>query len=200
MSLKFKHRIAQSAIRVLASTWRITLHGTMPQKPSVVAFWHGEMLPVWKLFSCEKNLPNVAIVSLSRDGEILSGILKHWGFDLLRGSSSRKSSDFLSEAVSQAKTSNILITPDGPRGPAKQFKAGAVIIAQRAGVDLFLTRIEVRSKKVFGKSWDEFILPLPFSKIEIYMENTGRIDPNLGKEETSKIIAEVETKLNIIGR
>jgi len=57
----------------ISKTWRITTQGNIPQPPAIIAFWHGYMLPVWKYFS-DKN-PS-ALISQSKDGEILAAILE----------------------------------------------------------------------------------------------------------------------------
>ncbi|MCK5743069.1 MAG: hypothetical protein KAH48_12720, partial [Chlorobi bacterium] len=68
--MNIKKNIAVNLFRLLASTWRIKVKG-VPASPAVVVFWHGQMLPAWKVFS-GKN-PR-AVVSMSKDGQILSDL------------------------------------------------------------------------------------------------------------------------------
>lgn len=192
MKHKNKLGIAVTLLDAISKTWRISLQGEMPVSPCLIAFWHGQMLPVWKLFA-SKNA--AALVSLSKDGQILSSLLEKWGFDLARGSSSRQSEPLLPIMIEKAKSNYLLITPDGPRGPALNMKAGAVIAAQRAGVPLYLCGVEIGSKFTFKNSWDNFILPLPFSKISISLHKYGTIDNNLNKEEINQIISDAENML-----
>ncbi len=159
----------------------------------VAAFWHGKMLIGWHLF--RKNNP-AAIVSTSKDGELLTRVLKHWKYDLVRGSSSKGGKEalqILTDKALEGKT--IVITPDGPLGPAKKFKAGAVIAAQRAVKPLLLAGIGY-GKSVKLKSWDGFEIPYPFSKVYVEFSEPILIERNLSYDETSEVIKKTGAKLN----
>lgn len=195
MKLTIPQRVAVSAMNLISETWRINIEGEFPQKPAVIAFWHGKMLPAWKIFS--KSSP-VGVVSQSRDGEILSLLLLKWGFRLIRGSSSKDSKTTLAEIINSAQKDFVLITPDGPRGPQYRFKAGALIAAQRSGCKLVLCAVMIKRKIVFRKSWDRFEFPIPFTKISIAFSEPMTIDPNLTKDETSEKIFLAESMLNQI--
>ncbi len=179
-------------INLLSKTWRISIHGEMPEAPCVVAFWHGGMLPVWNIFK-KKNA--VGVTSLSKDGDMLAALLKMWGFSLIRGSSSHGGSDVLKEMTDVAQNSIVLITPDGPRGPRLEMKAGALIAAHRAHVPLVLCGVKIHSKKVLLKSWDLFEIPLPFSKIELRFSEKFLIPENASREEIDGLLKECERKL-----
>ena len=92
--------------------------------------------------------------------------------------------------------SSIAVTPDGPRGPARKLKAGAVITAKKSGLPLVLVGIGFQKKRKLLKSWDKFEIPLPFSKTKVIYSDPIKIDKGLSYEETSKIIEECEKKLN----
>src|SRR3989339_614407 len=162
MGLKLSHRFSIFLLRLISKTWRYEIDGNIPEKPAIIAFWHGLMLPVWKYFS--KHEP-IAVVSLSKDGEILSDILEKWKYTLIRGSSSKGGKEVLESIVEQANDGLTLITPDGPQGPIHEFKAGGVIASQRSGVPLILCGVKIKWKFTFKKSWDRFSFPYPFSKI-----------------------------------
>jgi len=172
------------SIKLLASTWRISVEGESKFPKAVIAFWHGKMLPCWKLFS---NQNKSAVISLSKDGELLTKLLHSWNYNVLRGSSSTGSKEVLYEMEHTARTSTILITPDGPRGPLHTAKPGAVIVAQRAEVPLVLCKVKVKCK-ITLKSWDRFEIPLPFSNISIQFLPPIIIDNNANREEISSII------------
>ena len=194
--MNFK-KLAPSLIHLLSKTWRISIHGEMPQAPCVVAFWHGGMLPVWKVFK-KKNA--IGVTSLSKDGDMLATLLKMWGFSLIRGSSSKGGSKVLQEMVEAARNSFVLITPDGPRGPRFEMKAGAVIAAQRANISLVLCGVEIHSKKILLKSWDLFQIPLPFSKIELGFSEKIFVSENASREEIEGLLKECERKLTELSK
>ena len=193
MKLELKYRFAVLLLNLLSKTWRFRIiEGTFPDKPAIIVFWHGLMLPGWKLF--EGKSPK-AIVSLSKDGEILSNLLQKWGFEVIRGSSSKNGKEVLKLIINNALEHYVLITPDGPQGPANKMKAGAIVACQRSGTKLFLCGISINSKKIFNKSWDKFQLPYPFSKIYIRFSEAIEIEKNTEKKEINTIISKYEIKL-----
>jgi lysophospholipid acyltransferase (LPLAT)-like uncharacterized protein len=193
MKLELKYKIAVFLLNMLSKTWRIRImEGDIPEKPAIIVFWHGLMLPGWKLF--EGKNPK-AIVSLSKDGEILSSLLKKWGFEVIRGSSSKNGKEALELIINNAVDNYVLITPDGPQGPANKMKAGAVVACQRSGTKLYLCGITINSKKIFNKSWDKFQLPYPFSIVNIRFSEAIEIEKSLDKKEITTFISKYEIKL-----
>jgi lysophospholipid acyltransferase (LPLAT)-like uncharacterized protein len=162
-------------------------------KNYVLAFWHGTMLLPWYL-NRNKNL--VALVSKSKDGELLAKILKNWKYDVVRGSSSKDGNVVLRMMIEFAQGNrSIAITPDGPRGPMCKMKAGAVITAQKSSIPLILAGIGIQKKKIL-KSWDKFEIPAFFSKAKIVYSNPIFFNNDMDYDETSKMIDICENKLN----
>lgn len=62
------------------------------------------------------------------------------------------------------KNSEIMITADGPKGPLREIKDGTILIAKKTGAAL-IPVTWYSSKKIFERSWDKFMMPLPFGKI-----------------------------------
>jgi lysophospholipid acyltransferase (LPLAT)-like uncharacterized protein len=151
------------------------IEGEVPKK-AVVIFWHGKMFAGWFVATRKgqgKRPRPVALVSPSKDGDILSSVLKRWGYKVQRGSSSRSGLEALRRAIDSVKAGEcdrIVITPDGPRGPIHRLKRGAFLAAQELQLPVYFLRIHYRRAKVLGKSWDKFEIPLPFSGIQISVE------------------------------
>lgn len=166
-------------------------------KNYILAFWHGTMLLPWYLH----GNPNVAaLISKSKDGDLLAKILKHWNYKVVRGSSSTDGDIALAIMIDFAKNNySVTITPDGPRGPAHKFKAGAVITAKKSEVPLILAGVGFQKKKVLS-NWDKFEVPYFFSKAKIVYSEPIFIGANLSYEETSNIISNCENKLNELQR
>jgi lysophospholipid acyltransferase (LPLAT)-like uncharacterized protein len=185
-------------VDLLLMTVKIVEDGKeLPKENFVAAFWHGKMLIGWKLLS--RRNP-AALVSESKDGELLTKVLRHWKYELARGSSSKGGKDALEILVRKAKDGfTIGITPDGPRGPAKKFKAGAVIIAKRSLKPLVLIGIGFQ-KSVRLKSWDAFEIPKPFSRVYVKCSEPMYYEENLSYEETSEAILKAEEELNKINK
>lgn len=185
--------IAKKLFTFIAKTWRFEPL-ILPTEPLIVAFWHGGMLPCWYLF---RTIKPVGIVSKSKDGEILSHLLEHWGYRLVRGSSSSGGSEVLKEMTNYASQGHsILITPDGPRGPMGVFKVGAIIASQRAQVPIVLLKPYVHSAYIFKKSWDKFSLPLPFTTIRFSIKKIEAISPTVLPNEIEEIASNCEEWLS----
>ncbi|HLP27358.1 MAG TPA: lysophospholipid acyltransferase family protein [Candidatus Didemnitutus sp.] len=191
-----KSALASASIRALARTWSVHIEGRFPTGPCIVAFWHGEMLPVWFAF---RALRPVALVSPSTDGAILGTLLADWGYNVVKGSSSRGGKEALQILVDQAAHNVVLITPDGPRGPAHIAKPGAIVAAHRAGVPLVLVRMRATRTKIFTRSWDKFQLPLPFAQITLHVSAPIEVPAFLSREGIDGVIAEVTEHLNRLG-
>ncbi len=132
-------------------------------------FWHGKMFAGWYAMSERKP---VALVSSSKDGNLLSSVLAHWKYKLARGSSGKKGMEALTEAmdvVRRGEADTLVITPDGPRGPLHNFKRGAFIAARTLDIPLYMVRVHYHNRFIFQRSWDQFELPLPFSRVSIKM-------------------------------
>lgn len=188
--------LTSALIRVLASTWRIHVEGTLPTAPCIVVFWHGEMLPIWYAFRGSKP---VALVSSSGDGSLLAKLLQDWGYRVVRGSSSQGGKEALQDIVANAAASIVLLTPDGPRGPAHVCKPGAVVASNRSGVPVIPVRMMAAGKKIFHRSWDAFQVPLPWSRITVHIGAEIQPDTNATREEIDAAITHVTDKLERLG-
>lgn len=159
----------------------------------IIAFWHGTMLLPWYL---HRNQKIVALVSKSKDGDLLAKLLRKWNYQVIRGSSSSGGNIALKIMIDYAKNeSTIAITPDGPRGPAKKMKAGAVITAKKSGLPLVLVGVSYKNKRIL-KNWDSFQIPAFFCKSNVVYSKPIYIDENLDYESTSGLINLCEDKLN----
>ena len=161
-------------------------------KPFVFAFWHGSMLFPWWW---ARKTKAAALVSQSKDGEILSGILEQWGYTVVRGSSSKGSKDAMQQMRDLVERGHTLcITPDGPRGPMHELRMGAVRVAQTKGVPLFFCTVAYRKKKVL-RSWDRFEVPLPFTRAGISFSDPVFIPNELTGEPLEELRREIETAM-----
>ncbi len=159
----------------------------------VLAFWHGFMLVPWYL---HRNKNFGALISMSKDGELLANVLNKWNYKVVRGSSNKGGKEALENILQMIKGKHpVAITPDGPTGPPLKMKAGAVVLAKKSGVPLILLGIHYRNAKTL-KSWDSFRIPKPFSKVCAVYSDPIYIDANLTYDETSGIIEQTENELN----
>jgi len=159
----------------------------------IIVFWHGTMIVPWFLMR-GKNLST--IISKSKDGEILSRLLTKWTYNVRRGSSSKGGKEVLENLIEDAKNFNsIAITPDGPRGPDRVMKAGATVIAKKTGLPIILAGTAYKQRLKL-KSWDNFEVPMFFSKACIKYSYPIYVDKNLSYDETDKLINKLGSELN----
>lgn len=100
----------------------------------ILAFWHRHIL--LSLHSRWRR-PTTAIISRSKDGEIVSGVLRFYGAETARGSSTRGGEVALREILRAIQAGkNIAFTPDGPKGPSQIVKDGVIYVAKVSGLPI----------------------------------------------------------------
>ena len=138
-----------------------------------VAFvvWHNRLFLSPEIFRRYRNgRAFYGLVSASKDGAWLDALYSLLGMRTVRGSSSRLGREAVTALVNVMRAGNdIGITPDGPRGPVYDFKAGCLIVARRAHAPILLLSGEFFSSWRL-KSWDRFYLPKPFSRVRLHCE------------------------------
>lgn len=140
-------------------------------KTLIMAFYHQDELALIPNF-INKNV--CALVSSSKDGEIMHSALMHLGFQTVRGSSNKKPIAGLIAAIKKAKQGyNFAVAVDGPRGPIYEIKEGVLKISEKTGYPIIPVRAAISKYYLFKKAWNQARLPLPFSTVTI---NVGKID------------------------
>jgi lysophospholipid acyltransferase (LPLAT)-like uncharacterized protein len=150
---------------------RIGLEENHVPSPVILCFWHNRILAITLAFL--RRYPTrhrggvTVLTSPSRDGEILARVVGGFRMGAVRGSSSRRGSQALRELVTLATSGrDIAITPDGPRGPRYKLGPGAVSLAQLTGAPIVPVHATF-SRALRMKTWDGFIIPLPFSTVSV---------------------------------
>ena len=140
------------------------------------ALWHNRLLifpfVLRRFFS---NRHGAALISASRDGDLLADAITRFGFDVVRGSSSRLGASAILQLTDVlASGGDVVITPDGPRGPAYELGPGIIYLAQKSRAAVLPVNMEYSSCWRL-KSWDRFILPRPFAKICVIIGQPHRV-------------------------
>jgi len=137
-------------------------HGTV-----IYAFWHNRMLiPAYTHINQNVHV----IISQHRDGEIISRIIGKLGFHSIRGSSKRGGLKALKEAIEVMNKYDVAITPDGPTGPKEIVKEGILFLAYKTGKPIIPSSFVIRDKWELH-SWDNFIIPKPFTPVKMIYGN-----------------------------
>lgn len=160
--------LASWVIRLLHASLRIDyLHLDRPQnfwakrQPVILAFWHDQLLLMVKGY----HGPEARIlISSSKDGELIARTMGCFGQGAVRGSSSRGGASALREMVRlKREPFDLVVTPDGPRGPRHRVKPGVAQLAKLTGRPV-IPMAFVCSRGHRFASWDRFLLPFPFGR------------------------------------
>jgi lysophospholipid acyltransferase (LPLAT)-like uncharacterized protein len=158
-------------------------------QPVVFALWHGRLLPPTYR---HRNRQIVTLASRSGDGEYITRVLHHWGFEVVRGSSSRGGDAALRELIRKVRSGrSVAITADGPRGPREQMKHGVLQIAQVTGAPLVVVG-SAASRAWRLNSWDSFMIPKPFSKLRVVYGDAVFIPRDLKAEGLPAMVNRLE--------
>lgn len=204
--------IAWLTVRLLAATWRYEVATGAPAAlelarrggPVLLCGWHQSLLPLsaWLLNGPLRvgHVPTF-LVSRSRDGELVSRLLRLWGARTVRGSSSRGGAEglrALHRAIRKERASVVTLA-DGPRGPERQFKPGTLVLAQVNAAPLIPLACLASSAWQLG-SWDRLLVPKPFARIRIALGPPVEVDRELDEAGRATLAVAMAELLNGLER
>ena len=130
-------------------------------QPSIISFWHGDLM---MMLHSRYRRPISVMSSRHRDGALIANAFRFFGVEVARGSTTRGAMAALREFIRAARRgSNLVFTPDGPRGPARKAQSGVVFCAQATGLPIVPIAFQAEHQKRL-RSWDAFKVPRPFSR------------------------------------
>ena len=166
--------------------------------PYIVITWHNRLLFFAAIMPGFARKRTAAMISRSRDGQYLSNIMKLFGVNTVRGSSSKRGAGALRESITHLKNGyNVAITPDGPRGPRYKLSCGPIILASKTGTPILPLTINSSSYWEL-KSWDKFQIPKPWARVNLIIGDPIYVPQDLSDEEMKEWQIKVETQLNKI--
>lgn len=139
-------------------------HAFAAAVPPIIGFWHGRILPSVYYF---RHRGIVVITSQNFDGEWIARIIERFGFGTARGSSSRNAGAALRQLIRHLRSGrSTAFTLDGPRGPLREAKAGAIWLASATGCPILPFHMEADRAWTL-RSWDRAQIPKPFSTLSV---------------------------------
>lgn len=168
------------------------------RKASLFVSWHQGLLYYVYHF---RNRNGIIMVSRSKDGEIIDRVLKLFGYQSARGSSSRggkEALDVMIETINRIRCSGGLVA-DAPRGPFGVAKIGIIKLAKETGLPLIPVMVWAKQKILF-KSWDKTLFPLPFTRIVFFYEPPIWVPPDATGEQMERIRSDLTDQLNRMHR
>lgn len=202
--MKSKHRVVGTlgrlAVDALLRTVRFEVEGgehytRLIERGERVIFtlWHGRLLP---LTYFHRGGGIAALISRSGDGEYIARIVEGWGYETVRGSSSRGGGEALRALVRRARDGlSLAITPDGPRGPRQALQPGVITAAQLTGLPILPLAAGCR-RAWWPGSWDRFCIPKPFSTVRVLYGEPRRVARDASHAELQSHARELEEQMN----
>lgn len=183
LQLRIFSFLAWFAVSILCLTVRFRSVGEeklFQGKGRVMMTWHGQQLPGYFYF---RRRAYAIIVSLSKDGDLASSIMRRFGWKIIRGSSNRGGARALIEMIRLLRQGGVVaVTPDGPSGPLYHIEPGVIYMAQKTESELVPCSFVMDRFWEFN-SWDRFVVPKPFSKCVVYFGTELSIPSKLSEDE-----------------
>lgn len=161
---------ATCRVRVVAGEEH--LDAALRDHPTCVpTFWHEQLLAgaSFTVDTLRARGREVAfLVSPSLDGDLVTKIVERAGGRVVRGSATRSGVKSLRDLyrLMRKESASPLFTPDGPVGPPREAKLGAILLAQLAGTPVLPLAVVPRRAWRLG-TWDRLQVPLPFTRVAV---------------------------------
>jgi len=142
------------------------------QEQHVCVTWHGELFMSTQAYRyIHKKHQASAIISQHFDGTLIARTLHFFNIRALRGSSKKGAMQVLKQSFKSIKGGEeVLITPDGPRGPRHSMSDGVIGIAMKSNLPIFV--MNYKAEKCWKlNSWDAFVIPKPFTRVDFYIQS-----------------------------
>jgi lysophospholipid acyltransferase (LPLAT)-like uncharacterized protein len=192
--------LGAAALRLLGRTLRIQREEAAAaplwarNAPAIYVVWHGRILLLPYIYAGRKGQ---VLISRSRDGDLVARFIARFGIQAVRGSSSRGGAHAL-RALARllADGWNVLVIPDGPRGPRERLKPGVVALARFSGCPIVPLAVGA-SRGWRLRSWDALLIPAPFARCVVRFGKPIDVAA-AGPEEDEAARREVEEALRAV--
>ena len=196
---RFLAWLSSLVIHLIGSTLRMTVedHANVVDQPVhppvIVAFWHNRtaLMPYFYERYCRGRVA-LTFISRSRDGQFMTDVAARFGIKAVRGSSSRHGTSAMLTAIRAASDRHVdlVITPDGPRGPRYRIQPGLIRLAQATQRPIVAVTYQLKWKLLL-RSWDRFHIPLPFSTCHLITSEPIFVPENASEVELAAISTRV---------
>ena len=178
--------------RLWVASLRVRVHGgdvlAGEAGPRILAFFHGTQL---MLHGLGRTRRTCVMVSRSRDGDVQAAALSVLGFLVVRGSSSRGGTQALAGVVRRLREphTDAVFAVDGPRGPYGIVKPGVLAAAEHSSARVIPAGAAARRRIILDRTWDRFVLPLPFTRVDIVLGDVVALGEHADERLQRAIVA-----------
>jgi len=187
-------------VRLVAVTCRV--HGpTVSQEQVVLAFWHEYNLvaavAAWHLRRPQQH--HVSFSTRTFRGEVMSAMLATLASGSVQLPAEGERSEAARLSLELARIgrdgASPVVSPDGPLGPPRRAKPGALIVAREAGLPILPWAVAARPALRLNGRWDRHIVPLPFSHLRVVEGTPIRVAP---RESLRPRLVELQAQLDAV--
>jgi lysophospholipid acyltransferase (LPLAT)-like uncharacterized protein len=185
-------------LRLVAATARVS--GDVTPDQVVLAFWHEYNLAAFCVaLKRRRDVPHVSFSTRGFRGTVITTLLRRSGARVkvlpLPAETDRAEARDLALRMARlaAEGWSLVVTPDGPFGPYRVAKPGALIVARAAGVPIQPWAMTVSPAVRLTRRWDRHIVPLPFCRIRVTAGDQIRLGP---REPLKPHLADLQAELD----
>ena len=166
--------------------------------PYILTLWHGR---IFYLFYYLRRHPDYfLLISPSEDGDLLARLARLMGYSVIRGSTYKKAVSAARSLIKVLRRNQrIIIIADGSRGPKCVAQPGFVQLAGITGTPIFPMTFGAKNKVVLN-SWDQFVIPLPFTRCTLNFSSPISLPPKSSEQIIEEKRLELENALNRISK
>ncbi|ROU02475.1 lysophospholipid acyltransferase family protein [Histidinibacterium lentulum] len=174
--------------------WEEALRGG---SPFVLASWHGRLSMVPYVFDW-RRLPFTVLAFEHPAARLVSHGLPRLGIEVVEVPKRGSRRPAVTAAIAAVRAGRCLgLTPDGPAGPAFEAKAGVIDIAALTGAPVVPISFSARPR-IVARSWDRFVLPLPFGRGTIRMGAAIPVPKGMDPATRETVRARIEAALDAL--
>ena len=177
------------------------MHGAPATRDqAVLAFWHEyNLVAATAAWRTRRGRYHVSFSTQTFRGEVMNTMLGALGggFVPLPAEGERSEAARLSLELARLgrEGASPVISPDGPFGPYRRAKPGALIVAREAGIPIQPWAVAARPAIRLSRRWDRHVVPLPFCRMRVFEAEPIRVAP---RERLRPLLARLQAALDEI--
>lgn len=194
-------RLVWRASRVVSIRGDEHISQSLARAPSFIpVYWHQHQLFCVKHLLSQRALGVKLgfLISPSVDGELGAMLVRSLGAEVIRGSSTHTGARALRDYYQALSRDDVspAITPDGPRGPPRKFKPGAVLLAQLSQRPII--PMAYAASRAWKIKWDSFVIPKPLARISIAVGEPVYVPKGLDAAGLERLQLQMEERLRAL--
>ncbi len=201
--VKFAGRLAGRALVLLFKTIRHDVYVPPNVRPYLNSGPEQFIFAVWHDAAAlatfgGKHIRTVALMSRHRDGSFVEEVMATANVGAIRGSSRRGGAAAVLQMIKTSKDHDIVITPDGPRGPRRTMTHGIVYAASRTGNPMVPTAFACSNAWEVPGSWTTLTIPKPFSRVVFVAGDGIDVPAGLERDEIEEYRVRMQTAMDAL--